>query len=181
MNDDCPRRRIRRPPGPSTGAVIEAAALFEGAAAQDAPDAVVIRAAALFESATALDVTDAVLIKAETILDQAFAIASTGLPVFPCNPSPDPSQSKRPLTKNGFYDATTHPDQIKAWWERWPTALIGTPTGSASGFFVVDVDAPRAWRRRWPCGMGRLDEGPLRPADPQARHGERRGPSPIRL
>ncbi len=58
-----------------------------------------------------------------------------GLPVFPLIP-----RDKKPLSPNGFKDATTHPEQIARWWTTWPDANIGMPTGSASGVFVLDVD-----------------------------------------
>jgi len=65
----------------------------------------------------------------------ALAIASRGKPVFPCKPG-----GKTPLTENGFKDATTNPHKINAWWEEWPNANIGMPTGKASDVFVLDVD-----------------------------------------
>lgn len=65
----------------------------------------------------------------------ALEYARNGLPVFPCIPA-----TKRPFTTHGFKDATTDREQINAWWSRWPTALIGVPTGEASGFAVLDLD-----------------------------------------
>ena len=62
-------------------------------------------------------------------------LAAAGVPVFPCVPG-----GKRPLTGRGFHDATTDPDQIAVWWERYPQANIGLPTGARSGVVVVDVD-----------------------------------------
>lgn len=41
---------------------------------------------------------------------------------------------------HGFHDATTDPDQIRAWWEKYPRANIGVATGEKSGFIVIDVD-----------------------------------------
>ena len=68
-------------------------------------------------------------------LDAALEYARNGIPVFPCNPL-----DKKPLTPNGFKDATTNEAQIRTWWQRWPNAMIGAPTGSASGMWVVDTD-----------------------------------------
>jgi steroid 5-alpha reductase family enzyme len=51
-------------------------------------------------------------------------LAAKGLPVFPCR-----GDNKAPLIENGFYKATTNPNQIGNWWWRWPSALIGVPTG----------------------------------------------------
>jgi hypothetical protein len=70
-----------------------------------------------------------------TELEAALEYARAGIPVFPCNPL-----DKKPLTPHGFKDATTDEAQIRAWWTQWPNAMIGAPTGPASGFWVVDTD-----------------------------------------
>jgi hypothetical protein len=70
-----------------------------------------------------------------TELDAALEYARKGLPVFPCN-----TLDKKPLTPHGFKDATTDEAQIRAWWGRWPIAMIGAPTGPASGAWVLDPD-----------------------------------------
>ena len=51
-----------------------------------------------------------------------------------------PPHSKRPLTYNGFWEATTDMRHIKAWWGRWPVANVGVPTGERSGLLVLDID-----------------------------------------
>lgn len=56
--------------------------------------------------------------------------------MFPCEPG-----GKRPLTYNGFWDATTDPRRIRDWWGRWPTANVGVPTGGRSDLLVLDVDS----------------------------------------
>ncbi len=68
-------------------------------------------------------------------LAKALSMAKNGIPVFPLIPN-----DKKPLTKHGFKDATTDPEQIKAWWAETPDANIGMPTGKASGIFVLDID-----------------------------------------
>ena len=65
----------------------------------------------------------------------ALSYARRGIPVFPCEPG-----GKRPLTYNGFWDATTDTGRVKAWWGRWPDANVGVPTGKGSGLLVLDVD-----------------------------------------
>jgi len=65
----------------------------------------------------------------------AMMLARREIPVFPCTPG-----GKHPLTSHGFHDASTDLATVNAWWQRWPDANIGMPTGSASGVDVVDVD-----------------------------------------
>ena len=70
-----------------------------------------------------------------TLLQATLAYARRGAPVFPCEPG-----GKRPITRNGHWDATTDPRVIERWWERWPSANVGVPTGKKSGLVVLDVD-----------------------------------------
>ena len=65
----------------------------------------------------------------------ARSLAAAGVPVFPCL-----VEGKRPLTRRGFLDASSDPDQVVVWWSRTPNANIGIPTGATSGVVVVDVD-----------------------------------------
>jgi hypothetical protein len=58
--------------------------------------------------------------------------AEMGLPVFPCD------AQKRPMTQHGFRDATKDPETIRRSFRY--AAMIGIPTGEASGFFVLDLD-----------------------------------------
>src|ERR687898_380583 len=74
-------------------------------------------------------------VSAPTLLKAALAYAGRGVPVFPCERG-----AKRPLTRNGHWDATTDRRTIERWWERWPTANVGLPTGKKSGILVLDVD-----------------------------------------
>lgn len=77
-----------------------------------------------------------------SMLEHALAFAARGWSVFPCHPG-----TKQPLVKSdvagegGLKLATTDEAQIRAWWQRWPQAMIGLPTGAPIGAFVVDVDA----------------------------------------
>ncbi|CAM2796942.1 bifunctional DNA primase/polymerase [Skermania piniformis] len=99
----------------------------------------------------------AALIRVDRTPDLAAAarsLAAAGMPVFPCEPD-----GKRPLTRRGFLDATSDPEQVAAWWSRTPEANIGLPTGAPSGVVVVDVDVHgpvdgrAAWRRASEAGL----------------------------
>ena len=68
------------------------------------------------------------------MLNAALNYAALGIPIFPCKPD------KKPYTAHGFKDATTKTEQIKEWWTKYPNAMIGIPTGKASGLLVLDID-----------------------------------------
>lgn len=61
----------------------------------------------------------------------ALAYAEQGIPVFPCEPG-----EKAPLFLRGAAEATTDPDQIRAWWAQHPDANIG---GQMRGMVMIDV------------------------------------------
>lgn len=65
----------------------------------------------------------------------AVHLARAGLPVFPCQP-----HSKAPYYAGGFHSATTDEAEVARLWQAHPQAMIGLPTGPASGLFVVDLD-----------------------------------------
>jgi hypothetical protein len=67
------------------------------------------------------------------IRNAALYYVSKGVHVFPLVPG-----EKRPLTRHGLHDATTDPDQIRAWFTRWPLANLGFRTGLL--FDVIDLD-----------------------------------------
>jgi hypothetical protein len=73
------------------------------------------------------------------------------LPVFPCQP-----RTKEPVTRHGFYDATTNPETIRRFW-RVTNRNIAIPTGLISGFWVLDVDlGGEEHRRRLEADHGAL-------------------------
>jgi hypothetical protein len=87
------------------------------------------------------------------MLKAARFYARHGVPVFPLhtvkdgkcscgNPSCDGNKGKHPRVSGGFKSATTNLDTVVEWWEKWPDANIGAPTGEASGWVVLDVDGP---------------------------------------
>jgi hypothetical protein len=77
----------------------------------------------------------------KTVIDHALALAGRGLLVFPCR------QDKKPYTKHGFNDAATDADVIRAWWEKFPDALIGIPVGAK--FVVLDLDLQYTEAQAW--------------------------------
>lgn len=76
-------------------------------------------------------------------LEQALAFIEMGWAVFPLVPN-----TKRPLTKNGFKDATKSAYAARKWWEETPNANIGIATGEFSGLAVVDVDVKNGAKGR---------------------------------
>ncbi|HEX7856106.1 MAG TPA: phage/plasmid primase, P4 family [Sphingobium sp.] len=94
----------------------------------------------------------------------ALRYARSGWRVFPCRPrreeflgrggKPVILKEKEPLVgmdkdritgepikgTGGLSKATTDEEQIRAWWRKWPDALIGALTGPGMEAFVVDFD-----------------------------------------
>lgn len=71
--------------------------------------------------------------------EAALQYAKIGLAVFPLIP-----REKKPLTENGFKNATTDPAQIENWWTIHPDANIGIATGQMSGgVCVIDMDVDK--------------------------------------
>lgn len=85
----------------------------------------------------------------------ALQYARRGWPVFPCREHDGEAyrnrkgemvtpKAKQPYVATGFKVATTDEDQIRAWWRRWPNAMIGLPLGAVTrdgdGFFALDFD-----------------------------------------
>jgi hypothetical protein len=64
----------------------------------------------------------------------ALTYTGRGWQVFPV------TRNKLPLTEHGRSDATLDPDQIAAWWQRWPDALASIATGPESGIVALDID-----------------------------------------
>lgn len=73
--------------------------------------------------------------------------------VFPCRRSAEEVmvrgerklfKPKTPLALHGFKDASQDADQIRAWWNARPDALVGVPTGNKSRLIVIDYDIQKA-------------------------------------
>jgi hypothetical protein len=71
------------------------------------------------------------------LLTAALEYAAKRLPVFPCEPC-----GKTPAVRRGFHSATTNPETIRRHW-RIADRNIGIPTGSVSGFWVLDIDVEK--------------------------------------
>src|SRR6266545_6242485 len=92
------------------------------------------------------------------LLDSALGYAGRGVPVLPLRGKlpriPAAHGPGDPLYQqcrgacgqqgHGVHDATTNPDQLQAWWDRWPHANVGLRTGVA--FDVIDVDGAQGQR-----------------------------------
>lgn len=75
------------------------------------------------------------------LLAAALDYAARGWPVFPLVPGGKKPVIPKPKGGNGgWHMATTDAAQIRAWWQRWPRANIGMPTGAPSGVIVIDED-----------------------------------------
>ena len=74
-----------------------------------------------------------------SLLQAALDYAASGKPVFPCR-----VKDKAPLVPGGFKAASKDPEQLRLWWNKWPDALIGMPTGKTTGVFVFDIDVDTA-------------------------------------
>lgn len=80
-----------------------------------------------------------------TLRTAALSYAAENLSVFPLLAVGEPnpytgviSDGKKPATRNGFYDATTGPDEITAWWNEHPHRNIGCRP--PPGVVVLDID-----------------------------------------
>jgi hypothetical protein len=75
-----------------------------------------------------------------SLVNAALELASAGWAVFPCrHPTiSDEYKAKAPMISNGHLKASRDPNQIRAWWSRWPQAMIGAPVPES--LLVVDLD-----------------------------------------
>jgi len=75
---------------------------------------------------------------AKALKSASFRYSLRRVAIFPLAPG-----TKIPFKgSHGCSDATSDSDVARARWEKLPNANIGAATGSASGFWVLDVDLP---------------------------------------
>lgn len=70
------------------------------------------------------------------LLDAAVDYGARGWKVHPCREAGE--RSKAPYLPHGLKEASTDADTIRAWWSRWPDALIGVVVPDR--YVVLDVD-----------------------------------------
>jgi DNA-binding transcriptional ArsR family regulator len=68
----------------------------------------------------------------DSVLKAALSYAARGLRVLPIR-----TDAKRPLILDWVNAASTDPDRIRSWWDRWPDSNVGILT---DGIVVLDVD-----------------------------------------
>ncbi len=76
------------------------------------------------------------------LLEAALALAARGFKVFPV-----PLNSKKSFVRKSDrwasgenWGQTSDPALIRKYWEKWPQANIGLPTGATNGIVVIDTD-----------------------------------------
>jgi putative DNA primase/helicase len=62
----------------------------------------------------------------------------------PCN-----HPGKHPLTKNGFYDASSDINKIQNWLQKYPQANWGLVTGEKSRLVIIDIDQKSSGFETW--------------------------------
>lgn len=75
-----------------------------------------------------------------TIKAAALFYAKCGFYVFPAPPGKKKSYKKAEFSDGRKWGMSNDAEAVKKDWEKWPEANIGLPTGSVSGFFVLDID-----------------------------------------
>jgi hypothetical protein len=95
-----------------------------------------------------------------TPLDAALRYATRGWRIFPCD------RTKRPLTAHGYKDAASDQNQIRAWWQNHPDALIGFWPGP-SDIAVLDIDMKHGTNGL--ATFVRIEGCPILPPTPSCR------------
>ena len=73
-------------------------------------------------------------------LQAALRYREMGISVIPCRPD------KKPFIQwTEFQKRLPTPEEIKAWWQKWPSAMVAIVTGELSGLCAVDCDTPAGY------------------------------------
>jgi hypothetical protein len=67
-----------------------------------------------------------------TLPQAALCCAESGFSVLRLRP-----RDTKPISKRGVHDASSDPEIVPAWWQRWPDANIGL---ACRGLPVIDID-----------------------------------------
>lgn len=79
------------------------------------------------------------------ILESALKYQAKGYSIIPVNPSIEEDKGKKPLVKwEEFQSRIGSQDEIKAWWVKYPKAMIGVVCGKVSNLISIDADTPEA-------------------------------------
>lgn len=103
------------------------------------------------------------------MLERALGYLQLGYPIFPvCSPlmgmhqhrgKPCQNVGKRPLIAwEAFQTRMPTIEEVRTWWDRWPLANIGMPTGRLSGIVVLDADSSDA--KKVAMDQGGVDRTP---------------------
>ena len=85
-----------------------------------------------------------------TLLSDALALATRGLPVFPC------LENKSPACAGGLHAASTDPAEVRRLFANPQARLIGIPAGPVSGFDAIDIDVKRGGLDWWEANRERI-------------------------
>jgi hypothetical protein len=85
------------------------------------------------------------------LLQAALDYQKRGFSVIPVKPDIDPIENKvmkKPyISWSEFQKRKATQDEIRAWWQKWPRAMIGIVTGEISNLFCVDSDSEAAYQK----------------------------------
>lgn len=76
----------------------------------------------------------------ENILTAALNYAERGFSVIPVRGDKKPFI---PWTE--YQKRQSTPEEIRAWWKKYPAAMIGIVTGEISGLLIIDCDTPEGY------------------------------------
>jgi len=76
------------------------------------------------------------------ILEATLKYADRGFSVIPIR------SDKKPFTKwEQYQKRRSTAEEIRQWWDKWPSAMIGIVTGEVSEVLVIDCDNENAYRK----------------------------------